>query len=79
MSKSDRLYLELQDKANELGFESVEEAKASGYKVVGIDLVKSAETAMLEAHIEWEKKKDEVLASLKNAIEFIEHECVGRI
>ena len=97
MSETSRLYLELQEQANALGFESVEEATDSGYEIVGDQLVKSVETEMLEAHADWEMKKKEVVKGLKEcrdgvyhyyksdqqvlqeAIDFIEHDCEGRV
>lgn len=63
MSKSGNYYLELQEQANELGFESVQEAFDNGYEVVGEKLVEKKDE-QTQAHEAWLEEKKRVLGGL---------------
>lgn len=63
MSKISNYYLELQDKAQEMGFDSVEDAFANGYEVVRGEL-KLKEDEQTKAHKAWLEEKEQVLAEL---------------
>ena len=63
MSKISNYYLELQDKAQEMGFDSVEDAFANGYEVVRGEL-KPKEDEQTKAHKAWLEEKEQVLAEL---------------
>lgn len=70
MSKMSQLHAELSEQANELGFESYEEAIAKGYDVCygeeGAYLYKpQPEDEQLKAHKAWLEERDEVLEELK--------------
>ena len=67
MSKIGNYYIELTEQANELGFDSVEEALSNGYEVVKGNLAK-AKDEQAEAHKAWLKEKQIVLGDLKNLI-----------
>lgn len=74
MSKMSQLHAELSEQANELGFQSIEEAEANGYtvnyqegklvKYECCDLAKEQE----KAHEAWEKEKQQVLDELTDVI-----------
>ena len=66
MSKSDTLFLELEEQAQALGFQDVGDACGHGYDIVGTQLVKSVEAEMAEAHNAWRRRKEEVIADLAN-------------
>lgn len=69
MSKMSNIHLELTEQANELGFESIEEAEANGYHIgytskgwkLQLDMAKAQE----KAHEAWLKEKESVLADLR--------------
>ena len=66
MSKIGNYYLELQEQANELGFDTVEEAFAAGYEAyMGKLQLKDEQT---KAHEAWLKEKEIVLGDLKNLL-----------
>lgn len=65
MSKTGNLYLELQDQAQELGFDTVEEALEHGYEVVRGTL-KKKEDEQTKAHEAWLEEKKVVLGDLRN-------------
>lgn len=67
MSKMGNLYIELTEQANELGFESVEEALGKGYEVVHGELQKK-EDEQAKAHEAWLKRKDVVVGDLRNLL-----------
>lgn len=67
MSKIGNYYIELTEQAQELGFDSVEEALSNGYEVVKGNLVK-VKDEQAEAHKAWLKEKQIVLGDLKNLI-----------
>lgn len=68
MSKMSQLHAELSEQAYELGFESIEQAEANGYRVdyngdtwtLKPDVAKQQE----QAHEAWLKEKSEVLEEL---------------
>lgn len=69
MSKIGNYNLELQEQANELGFESLQEAIENGYtidyaeqKLISLDELQDV------AHKEWLKEKEIVLGDLKNLL-----------
>lgn len=64
MSKSGQMYLELQEKANDLGFETVEDAERNGYTVVGTDLRPTEDVAYEEASRAWVEKKRKIIEGL---------------
>lgn len=74
MSKMSQLHAELSEQANELGYETLEEAQANGYtinyqegklvKYECCDLAKEQE----KAHEAWEKEKQQVLDELTDVI-----------
>lgn len=70
MSKMSNIHLELTEQANELGFESIEEAKANGYVIrySGQEafLVPNIDKELEKAHEAWLKERDEVLGGLVN-------------
>lgn len=87
MSKIGNFNLELQSQANELGFESLQEAIENGYTIDYTEQkLKSLDELQDIAHKEWLKEKEIVLGDLKtllihnafdfdiikHAIEFIE-------
>ncbi len=65
MSKMGRLFLALTEQANELGYESIEDAERHGYEVFGDKLYLTAEKALQEEKDEQLDKLDEVIAYLK--------------
>ena len=65
MSKSGNYFLELTEQANELGFESVQEAFDNGYEVVCGKLVEKKDEQTL-AHEEWLKEKENIVGDLTN-------------
>ena len=67
MSKVGKYYLDLQNQAQELGFDSVEEALSKGYEVVKGKLVKTKDE-QTEAHEAWLKRKDAVVGDLRNLL-----------
>lgn len=68
MSKISNIHLELTEQANELGFESIEQAEANGYKVdytgEGWVLKPDTNKAYEEKHEAWLKERDNVIKSL---------------
>lgn len=71
MSKMSQIQLDLSEQANELGFESIEEAEANGYKIDytkdGWKIVPDANKAYEERHKEWKKEKQKVIRKLQLA------------
>lgn len=63
MSKIGQYNIELQEQANELGFESVQEAFDNGYEVVGGKLVEKKDE-QTQAHEAWLEEKKRVLGGL---------------
>lgn len=68
MSKMNKLAMELEEQASELGFESLEQAEQAGYEVdyENAKLIEPQEAA----HEAWLKEKEQVLSGLKSLIEF---------
>lgn len=71
MSKMGELHAELSEQANELGFESLDEALANGYEVDYeekqlVNPYVLVDKAQEEAHEAWLKERDEVLGGLTN-------------
>lgn len=71
MSKMGELHAELSEQANELGFESLDEALANGYEVDYeekqlVNPYVLVDKAQEEAHEAWLKERDEVLGGLMN-------------
>lgn len=64
MSKIGRVNLELQEEANELGFETVQEAIADGWEANEIAATLTKKDELEEAHEAWLKEKKEVLEEL---------------
>lgn len=61
----------LQEQANELGFETVQEALDNDYDIVGDQLVYNAAKGLESAHRAWEKEKEEKLSILQSVKEEI--------
>ena len=72
MSKMSNIHLELTEQANELGFESIEEAEANGYKVdytgEGWVLRPDPNKAYEERRREWEKERNIIIGKLEMLI-----------
>ena len=64
MSKIGRLNLELQEEANELGYDTVQEAIADGWEANEIAATLTKKDELEEAHEAWLKEKKEVLEEL---------------
>lgn len=64
MSKIGNYYIELTEQANELGFETVEEALENGYEIERGEL-KQAKDEQTKAHEAWLKERDEVIKGLQ--------------
>lgn len=76
MSKMSQLHAELTEQAYELGFESLDEALANGYEVDYEEKQLVNPYVLLnkvheEAHEEWLKEKEEVLAELNSILNAI--------
>lgn len=76
MSKMSELHAELSEQANELGFESLDEALANGYEVDYeekqlVNPYVLVDKAQEEAHEAWLKKRDEVLSIIESVKEDI--------
>lgn len=65
MSKIGNYYIELTEQANELGFESVEEALSKGYEIVKGDLVE-VKDEQTKAHEAWLEERKTILGDLVN-------------
>lgn len=70
-AKMSQLHAELSEQANELGFESLDEALANGYEVDYeekqlVNPYALVDKAQEEAHEAWLKERDEVLGGLLN-------------
>lgn len=63
MSKIGNYYIELTEQANELGFESVEDALEHGWEIRNGEL-KPTEDGQEQAHKSWLKEKEKVLEGL---------------
>lgn len=73
MSKMGQVNLDLQEQAEELGFETVQSALDCGYKAVlckggEMKLVQDADAALLEAHEDYEKRKRLMIMKLEMII-----------
>ena len=68
MSKMSWLHVELTEKANELGFESIEEAEQNGYEIsmdgMTPTLKPNTKKQLELAHEAWLKEREEVVKSL---------------
>lgn len=70
MSKTDKVNLDLQEQANELGFSTVQSAIDNGYTAVyhedgEVELMKSEEWHHLQAHNEWLMERETILNKLR--------------
>lgn len=63
MSKIGNYYLELQEQANELGFDTVEDAFDAGYEA-RMGKLQPKEDEQTKAHKAWLEEKEQVLAEL---------------
>ena len=72
MSKMSWLHVELTEKANELGFESIEEAEQNGYEIsmdgMTPTLKPNTKKQLELAHKAWLKEKQQVLDELTDVI-----------
>lgn len=64
MSKIGRVNLELQEQANELGYDTVQEAIADGWEANEIAAILTKKDELEEAHKAWLKEKKDVLEEL---------------
>lgn len=71
MSKISKYYLDLTEQAQELGYDTVEEALNDGYEVVNGELRKKKDE-QTEAHEAWLKEKEIVLGILRIDIDTID-------
>lgn len=80
MSKIGSYNLILQEQANELGFETVQEALDNDYEVVDGQLTYSAEKGMESAHKAFEREKRIVLGDLMNLMihKVYDHDIIER-
>lgn len=67
MSKIGNYYLELQEQANELGFDTVEDAFDAGYEAY-MGKLQPKEDEQTKAHEAWLEEKNIVLGDLKNLL-----------
>ena len=67
MSNMNKYYLDLTEQAQELGYDTVEEALDDGYEIVRGKLAPKKDE-QTEAHEAWLKEKQIVLGDLKNLI-----------
>jgi len=65
MSKIGNYYLELQEQANELGFDTVEEAFDAGYEIVNGKLTEKKDERT-KAHEAWLEERKTILGDLVN-------------
>lgn len=69
MSRMSNIHLELTEQANELGFESIEQAEANGYKVdytgEGWVLKPDTNKAYEEKHEVWLKERNIIIGKLE--------------
>ena len=72
MSKIGRVNLELQEQANELGYDTVQEAIADGWEANEIAATLTKKDELEEAHEAWLKEKEEVLESLDEIATYFE-------
>ena len=84
MSKLGRANLNLQEQAEELGFETVQSALDCGYKAVlckdgEMKLVQDADDALLEAHEKWEAKKNLIIDELTMLLHDTQYEEYKRV
>lgn len=73
-AKMSQLHAELSEQANELGFESLDEALTNGYEVDYeekqlVNPYVLVDKAQEEAHEAWLKERDEVLGGLESCLE----------
>lgn len=68
MSKMGRMFLALTEEANELGYESIEDAERHGYEVFNGKLYKTAERALQDEKDEQLDKLDEAMAYIRDEI-----------
>lgn len=74
MSKMDKVNLDLQEQANELGFSTVQSAIDNGCRLVydptgWANLCQSEEAAMLDAHQAWLVEKETIINKLEMLIQ----------
>ena len=71
MSKMSQLHVELTEQANQLGFETIEEAEANGYEV-DYEKQKLVDSRQL-AHEAWVREKEGVLQDLASLSSYYMH------
>lgn len=84
MSKIGEVNLDLQEQANELGFETVQEAIDNGYTVLYIKpdvvkLVRKEEYELHEAHKAWLHEKETILNKLSLAAAVAENKAIAQV
>lgn len=84
MSKIGEVNLDLQEQANELGFETVQEAIDNGYTVLYIKpdvvkLVRKEEYELHEAHKAWLHEKETILNKLSLAAAAAENKAIAQV
>ena len=84
MSKIGEVNLDLQEQANELGFETVQEAIDNGYTVLyikpdAVKLVRKEEFELHEAHKAWLHEKETILNKLSLAAAVAENKAIAQV
>ena len=84
MSKIGEVNLDLQEQANELGFETVQEAIDNGYTVLYIKpdvvkLVRKEEYELHEAHKAWLHEKETISNKLSLAAAVAENKAIAQV
>lgn len=72
MSKIGRVNLELQEQANELGYDTVQEAIADGWEANEIAATLTKKDELEEAHEAWLKEKKKVLGYIRDIQDMLE-------
>ena len=65
MSKIGRVNLELQEEANELGYDTVQEAIADGWEANEIAATLTKKDELEDAHEAWLKEREDILKKLR--------------
>jgi hypothetical protein len=72
MSKIGRVNLELQEQANELGYDTVQEAIADGWEANEIAATLTKKDELEKAHEAWLKEKKKVLGYIRDIQDMLE-------
>lgn len=72
MSKIGRVNLQLQEEANELGYDTVQEAIADGWEANEVAATLTKKDELEEAHEAWLKEKKKVLGYIRDIQDMLE-------